>query len=48
LEDVVIVDNNPLSFAFQVDNGIPIISWTSDMDDQELKSLKDYLSILAT
>jgi CTD small phosphatase-like protein 2 len=39
LEEIVIVDSSPLSFAFQIDNGIPIISWTGDRMDRELLNL---------
>ena len=33
----------PLAFSFQIDNGIPIISWYGDPKDQELKYLTNYL-----
>ena len=28
--DIILIDNAMHSFAFQVDNGIPIISWHDD------------------
>jgi CTD small phosphatase-like protein 2 len=43
---VVIVDNAAYSFAYQVDNGIPIISWHDDRDDREMLNLIDYLKSL--
>jgi Dullard-like phosphatase family protein len=46
LSDVVIVDNAAYSFAYQVDNGIPIISWHDDRDDREMLNLIDYLKSL--
>lgn len=44
---MVIVDNNAYSFGYQVDNGIPIISWFQDMNDRELYNLIDYLKVLS-
>ena len=43
LKDLVIVDNMPHSFGFQIDNGIPILEWFNDKDDTELKHLTRYL-----
>lgn len=43
LEDIIIVDNAAYSFAYQIDNGVPIISWYSDGNDRELYNLIDYL-----
>lgn len=47
LKDVVLVDNNAFSFAYQLDNGVPIISWYDDPADMELKHLIAYMKILA-
>mmetsp|Transcript_28668 Transcript_28668/g.51039 ORF Transcript_28668/g.51039 Transcript_28668/m.51039 type:complete len:403 (+) Transcript_28668:805-2013(+) len=47
LQDIVIVDNAAYSFAYQLDNGIPIISWYSDPADKELFNLVHYLKVLA-
>jgi Dullard-like phosphatase family protein len=47
LQDIVIVDNAAYSFAYQLDNGIPIISWYADPTDSELSSLAQYLKVLA-
>ena len=46
LEDIIIVDNLILSFAFQIDNGIPILSWYGETKDKELKKLIDFLKVL--
>ena len=43
LSEVVIVDNQLLSFALQPDNGIPISSYFFDPADAELKYVADYL-----
>ena len=46
IKDLVIVDNAAYSFAFQVLNGIPIISWYDDPEDRELFKLIEYLRVL--
>ena len=46
LQDMVIVDNSVHCFGYQLDNGVPIVSWYDDPHDQELKHLADYLEIL--
>ncbi len=43
LKDVVLVDNASYSFGYQIDNGIPIVSWHYDPDDKELMYLTEYL-----
>ncbi len=43
LASVVIVDNSILSFAFQLDNGIPIIPFYDDKEDRILPTIKNYL-----
>ena len=43
LRNVVIVDNATYSFAYQLDNGIPIISWFDNENDIELRNLIGYL-----
>ena len=47
LKDMIIVDNAAYSFAYQLDNGIPIISWHDDPYDRELFNLMDYVKTLA-
>ena len=46
LSQTVIVDNASYSYAYQIDNGIPIISWHDDREDKELLNLSDYLQSL--
>ncbi|CAD8114750.1 unnamed protein product [Paramecium primaurelia] len=43
LKDMVIVDNLAHSFGFQIENGIPILEWHNDQNDQELKYMATYL-----
>ena len=47
LKDLVIVDNSVYSFAFQIDNGIPIIPFYNDPADEEMLHLIYYLSCLS-
>ena len=47
LKDVVLVDNSTYSFAFQLDNGIPILPFYNDRNDDELLHLISYLEAIA-
>ena len=46
LKDTIIIDNNPISFAFNKDNGIPILTWHTNPYDNELMKLIPLLSYL--
>lgn len=46
MADMVIVDNSVYSFAYQIDNGIPIIPFYEDPADEELLHLVYYLNCL--
>jgi len=46
LEDIVIVDNAVYSFGYQLENGIPIIPFYEDKEDEELLHLTQYLECL--
>lgn len=43
LKDIIIVDNLVHSFGFQIENGVPILEFTNDTSDMELRYLADYL-----
>jgi len=44
LENMVIVDNSLHSFGFHLDNGVPIVPFYDNQDDEELNHLKAYLT----
>lgn len=47
LKDMIIVDNNPVSYTVNQDNGIPIPTWHYDKTDTELLKLIPILEFLA-
>ncbi len=48
MENMIIIDNSVLSFAFQLENGIPILPYYQNKDDIEMENLKNYLTKLAS
>lgn len=48
LKDIIIVDNSPISYALNTENGLPILSWYEDKNDKELYKLATVLDFLAT
>lgn len=48
MEDMIIIDNSVLSFAFQLENGIPILPFYDNYEDNELLFLKNYLCDIST
>ena len=34
LKDIIIIDNSPMAYAFDVENGLPILSWFDNRDDR--------------
>ena len=47
LKDIIIIDNSPISFVLNKLNGLPILSWFDDRNDQELKKLIPLLEFLS-
>ena len=47
LKDVIIVDNSPLAYSFDVENGLPIKSWYDDKNDIEFEYLFPILEFLS-
>jgi hypothetical protein len=47
LKDLIIVDNSPLAYAFDSDNGLPIKTWYEDPYDIELTKISKILEFLA-
>lgn len=43
LKNMIIIDNSVLSFAFHLENGIPVLPYYNNKNDNELIYLKDYL-----
>ena len=47
LKDIIIVDNSPISYALNPDNGLPILSWYEDKSDRELYNITPILEFLS-
>ena len=47
LKDIIIVDNSPVSYALNPDNGLPITSWFDDKSDRELYNITPILEFLS-
>jgi len=47
INNMIIIDNNPLSYDNNVSNGIPILSWYEDTNDKELLKLIPILKHMA-
>jgi len=47
LKNIVIIDNSVLSFAFHLENGIPILPFYDNKRDNEMAVLVNYLATLA-
>ena len=47
LKDIIILDNSPMAYAFDVDNGLPILSWFDNRDDKELIRVQQILKFLS-
>ena len=46
LENLALIDNSVFSFGFQLDNGVPIVPFYDDPNDEELYHLKFYIRCL--
>ena len=47
LKDLIIVDNSPLAYAFNTENGLPIKTWYDDQNDTELNKILPLLIFLS-
>ena len=47
LKDVVIVDNSPMAYLLNSDNGLPILTWFDDKNDRELYRICPILEFLS-
>lgn len=47
LKNVVLLDNYVHSFAFTIENGVPILEWRNDKEDDELLHILNYLQELS-
>ena len=46
LKNIIIVDNSPLAYLLNSDNGLPILTWFDDKYDQELYKITPVLEFL--
>ena len=46
-KDIIIIDNNPISFIMNRDNGLPIMTWYENMNDDELIKFIPLLEFLS-
>jgi len=47
INNMIIIDNNPLSYDNNIENGIPILSWYEDINDNELLKLLPLLKYMS-
>ena len=47
LKDLIILDNSPLAYAFDSNNGLPIKAWYEDREDKELDKIFPILEFLS-
>ena len=47
LKNIIIVDNSPMSYALNPENGIPINTWFDDKSDRELYNISSILEFLS-
>ena len=47
LSNVILLDNNPISYSFNKSNGLPIITWHFDKKDKELYKIIPVLEFLS-
>ena len=47
LKNVIIVDNSPMSYALNPENGLPINTWFDDKTDRELYNISSILEFLS-
>ena len=47
LKNVIIIDNNPLSYTLNIENGLPISTWETNQSDNELIKLMPILQYLS-
>ena len=48
LKDIIIIDNTPVAYSLNKENGIPIVSWFEDKRDRELYNLIPILEFLSS